>query len=348
MSEGSVFQRKDGKWCGKYKDASGKWKYLYRKTKGEAKQSLREALRDRDAGITTTEQTVNDALESWLGDIRREVSHRTWVNRESLYRCHIKPHAIGTKKIKSITPDDIRNFYKDKAENLADSTVKRLHTMLNTALTQAVRRKQIRTNPITEVKAPKIGRKGMDVLTAAQVKRLFEACRGDRLEGVYVLGGCCGLRIGEVLGLRWEDVDLDKGTIHVKRTLWRGESYQPKTPHSRRVIKLPAIALDSLRRHAGDEGWMFPNKKGTGPVDASNFWGWGWKPMLRKAGLPESLTYHKLRHGAASLMLNQNVPIPVVSKYLGHATPHTLMRIYAHVIPGTEEVAAAGMNDALA
>ncbi len=152
MSEGSVFQRKDGKWCGKYKGNDGKWKYLYRKTRGEAKQSLREALRDREAGITTTDQTVNDALESWLEDIQDEVSRRTWLNRESLYRCHIKSHAIGTKKLKAITPDDIRNFYKDKTKTLADSTVKRLHTMLNTALTQAVRRKQLRTNPITESK----------------------------------------------------------------------------------------------------------------------------------------------------------------------------------------------------
>ncbi len=118
----------------------------------------------------------------------------------------------------------------------------------------------------------------MDVLTAAQLKKLFEACYGDRLEGVYVLGACCGLRLGEVLGLCWDDVDLDKGTIHVKRTLWRGKSYQPKTPHSRRIIKLPVIALDSLKRHAEKYGhpseeWLFPNKTNTGPVDASNFWG---------------------------------------------------------------------------
>ncbi len=91
MSEGSVFQRKsDGKWCGKYKDAAGKWKYLYRKTKGEAKQALREALKDRDEGINPTDLTVNDVLESWLEDISHTVNRRTWLNRESLYRCHIK------------------------------------------------------------------------------------------------------------------------------------------------------------------------------------------------------------------------------------------------------------------
>ncbi len=224
--------------------------------------------------------------------------------------------------------------------------------MLNKAAKDAVRRKQLRTNPIAEVPAPKIARKDTEVLTAAQVKKLFAACRGDRLEGVYMMGACCALRVGEALSLRWEDVDFDRGTLHVRRTLWRGKTYQPKTPHSRRIIKLPNIALDSLRRHAEkhgypEDGWMFSNKNGTGPVDASNFWAWGWKLMLKKAGLPSTLTYHKLRHGVASLMLGQLVPVPVVSRYLGHSSPATTLRHYSHMIDGMGGMAADGIDDAL-
>ncbi len=353
MSEGSVFQRKsDGKWCGKYKDDTGKYRYLYRRTKGEAKQALREALKDRDEGINPTDLTVNDVLELWLEDISHTVNRRTWLNRESLYRRHIKTHAIGTKKLTKLSPDDVHGFYRDSSNVLANSTVKRLHDMLNKAAKDAVRRKQLRTNPIAEVQTPKIARKDMEVLTATQVKKLFASCQGDRLEGVYVLGACCGLRVGEALSLRWEDLDLTRGTIQVRRTLWRGNTYQPKTPHSRRTIKLPNIALDSLRRHAEkhddpEEGWMFPNKNGTGPVDAANFWAWGWKPMLRRAGLPSTLTYHKLRHGAASLMLGQNVPIPVVSRYLGHSDPSVTLRVYSHMIDGMGGMAASGIDDAL-
>ncbi len=352
MSEGSVFKRKDGKWCAKYKDVEGKYRYVYRKTKGEARQALREALKDRDEGINPTDHTVNDMLEAWLGDISHTVNRRTYLNRESLYRCHIKNHAIGTKKLTKLSSKDVQGFYRDKSNILATSTVKRLHDMLNKAAKDAVRRKELRVNPIDEVPAPKIGRKDVEVLTTAQVKKLFDACRGDRLEGVYMMGACCALRIGESLSLRWEDFDSVRGTIHVRRTLWRGEVHQPKTPSSRRIIKLPKIALDSLRRHAEkhgnpEEGWMFPNKKGTGPVDASNFWTWGWKPMLKKAGLPSTLTYHKLRHGTASLMLNQRVPVPVVSRYLGHSDPSVTLRVYSHMIDGMGSMAADGIDDAL-
>lgn len=352
MSEGSVFQRKDKKWCAKWKDASGKWRYLYRKTKGEARTGLREALRDRDEGINPTDLTVNDVLEAWLEDIRSTVNRRTWLNRESLYRCHIKTHAIGTTKLTKLSPQDVRGFYRDKHGILAGSTVKRLHDMLNKAIKETVRRKQLRDNPMTDVPTPKITRKNMNVLTASQVHRLLEACRGDRLEGVYVLGACCGLRIGESLSLRFEDLDLTRGTIRVRRTLWRGEVHPPKTPTSNRTIKLPAIALDTLRRHAEnhgypEEGWMFPNKTATGPVDPSNFWTWGWKVMLKKSGLPETLTYHKLRHGTASLLLQQNIPVTAVSKFLGHSSPSTTLRVYGHMIDGMGGMAADGMNDAL-
>src|SRR5215210_3039647 len=98
MSEGSVFQRKDGRWCAKYDDASGKTRYLYRKTKVKAKQALRQALKDRDEGIVPTRKiTVGALLDQWLNDIKDDVSLRTWLNRESIVRTHLKP-TLGSKK----------------------------------------------------------------------------------------------------------------------------------------------------------------------------------------------------------------------------------------------------------
>jgi integrase len=343
VSEGSVFQRKDGRWCAKYEDAKGKTRYLYRKTKAEAKQALRQALRDRDEGIVPVgKMAIGAVLDHWLKSIEDTVSRRTWVNRESLVRIHIKP-AIGTKKLATLRREDIQSLYQNKlSQGLSNSTVKRIHTILNQVF------KQISPNVIADVKPPKEDRREVDVLSPKQVKELLSVAHGDRLEAVYVLGATCGLRVGESLALRWEDVDLDKGILKVRRTLWNGRVFPPKTTTSHRTLKLPKIALEALKKHAkkNNDGWLFPTKNGT-PVGAANFWQWGWKPMLRKARLPESTHYHDLRHGVASFLLSQNVPVPVVSKYLGHADPSITLRIYAHVINGMEDLAADGMNEAL-
>ncbi len=152
--------------------------------------------------------------------------------------------------------------------------------------------------------------------------------------------------MGEVLALRSEDVDFDKGTLKIQRTIWRNQINPTKTRSSRRTIKLPRIALDALRRHADGDGWLFHTSNGT-PVDAANFTHRDWPRMLRKARLPESTTYHQLRHGAASFLLSQKVPIPVVSKYLGHANPSITLRVYAHMIDDDDGLAGSAMDEAL-
>jgi hypothetical protein len=111
MSEGCVYQRKDRRWCAKYKDANATWRYLYRKTKAEAKQALRAALKDKDDNIVAADKlTLNDALDHWLEGMRDSVSLRTWTNRESLVRIHIKPHVIGSKRLCRLSAEDLRGF----------------------------------------------------------------------------------------------------------------------------------------------------------------------------------------------------------------------------------------------
>jgi integrase len=225
VSEGSIFQRKDGSWCGKWKDATGKWRYLYRKTKAEAKAALRKALQDRHNGIVPASKlTVDALLDEWLDELADTVSRRTWLNRESLIRVHIKT-TIGIKQLANLTHKDIQGIYRAKiAEGLAPSTVKRIDILLNQVLKVAVRRKYISTNPIEEVTPPKEHRIERQIFSPQQVKRLLDAVRGTRFECAYVLGATCGLRISETLGLRWEDVCFDEGKIKVLRTLWRGKT----------------------------------------------------------------------------------------------------------------------------
>jgi integrase len=349
VGEGSVFRRKDGKWCAKWKDASGKWRYLYRKSKAEAKQALREALKDRDDNIIPADKlTLSHALDQWLENMEGTVSKRTYVNRESLVRIHIKPH-VGSVRLCKLTGEHLRVFYREKLHTLSPATVARLHDVIKKACNEQVRARTLRHNPTAGVTPPRTHHsRDMTILTQQQVKLLLETVRGSRYEVIIVLGATCALRVGEALSLRWEDVDLTAGTLSIRHTLWRGKLYAPKTAESRRTLKLPQRALDCLLSVSNEasEGYLLSTCNGT-PVAAENFWRWGWKPALRKAGLDESLHYHDLRHGAASLLLNQSVPLPVVSKFLGHADPSVTMRIYAHVMDGTSGIAAQGIDSAL-
>ena len=293
MSEGSIFQRKDGNWCGKWKDATGKWRYLYRKTKAEAKAALRAALQDRDDGIVpASKMTVAVLLDEWLDELAGTVSYRTWLNRESVVRINIKP-TIGAKKLAKLTHKHIQRIYRAKiAEGLAPSTVKRIHILLNQVLKVAVRRKYISTNPIEEVTPPKVHRVERQIFSPQQVKLLLDAVRGTRFECAYVLGAACGLRIGETLGLRFEDISFDEGKIRVYRTLWRGSTYPPKTHSSLRTLKLPNRALDALTRakmDTEDQEWLFATRSGK-PVCAEDFHH-VWKKQLRLLKLPENITY---------------------------------------------------------
>ena len=349
MGEGSVFERGDGRWCGKFRDARGRWRYLYRKTKNEARKALRQALKDRDEGISVDgAATVGALLDEWLASAKDAVSLRTWLGYEGIVRVHLKP-GLGDKRLDKLNPNDVRGLLREKLDaGLSPVRVRRIRLTLKMALDEAVRMRRVGRNVAAEVRAPKLHSPEMDVLTVEQVKALIRAARGDRLECAYVLAATCGLRQGEVLALRYEDIDFDKGTLRVCRTVWKNRVYPPKTRNSIRTLKLPEIALEALIRHRqrnGGSGWLFATRNGN-PVDASNFIHRPWKRVLRKANLPETTRFHSLRHGAVSIMLNRGVPVPVVSRYVGHANPAITMQVYAHVLEGTD-AAASAMDDLL-
>jgi integrase len=350
MGEGSVFERGDGRWCAKYRDARGRWRYVYRKTRNEARKALRQELKDRDEGISTDgAATVGTLLDEWLASVKDDVSLRTWLGYEGIVRVHLKP-GLEDKRLDKLNPKDVRGILREKLDaGLSPVRVRRIRLTLKMALDEALRMRYVRRNVAAEVRAPKLHSPEMEVLTIEQVKTLIRAARGDKLECVYVLAATCGVRQGEVLALRYEDIDFDKGTLRIRRTVWRNNVYPPKTRNCIRTIKLPNIALEALVRHResnGGSGWLFATRNGN-PVDASNFIHRPWKRLLRKAGLPENTKFHALRHGAASIMLAKNTPLPVVSRMLGHANPNITATIYAHVIQGMEGMAAGAMDEAL-
>jgi len=217
---------------------------------------------------------------------------------------------------------------------------------------------------VTEgIKVPKPKKKEINPLSPDQARAFLAAARGDRFEALYVLAVHCGLREGELLGLKWEDVDLDAGTLAVRRTLSEtrtGHRFEPPKNGKGRNIKLTAGAVEAMRRHrkpqlekriqfAGlyeDHGLVFPNQVGK-TMNAKNLTARSFKPLLDRAGLPRSVRVHDLRHTCATVLLSKNVHPKFVQELLGHANIAITLNTYSHVLPGMGDHTAAAMEQAL-
>jgi len=180
------------------------------------------------------------------------------------------------------------------------------------------------------------------------VRRLLLAARGERFEALYVLAVSTGMRKGELLGLRWEDADLEGETLRVRRTVRKGVAGPPKSATSVRSIRLTRLATEALRgrREGGDRsGWVFPTRNGT-PVSDHNLTNRSWWPLLERAGLPR-IPFHNLRHTCATLLLQKNVNPKIASEMLGHASISITLDTYSHVLPNMQEGVVRAMGDVL-
>ena len=367
--EGSITRRKDGLYMARYtvETAIGaKRKTLYGKTRGEVSEKLTKAMADRDDGLVFDADNlkVGEYLERWLVDsVLDTVRPTTYERYEQIVRIHVRP-ALGSVKLKNLTPVHVRGLYREKLEaGLSARTVQYIHVTLHKALKQAVQDGLIPRNATEAVKAPQVRREEMRPLSAEQVKVLLEVARGDRLEALYVLAIHTGLRQGELLGLKWEDVDLESGTLRVRRTLVTAKGgpvlTAPKTKGSRRSVKLTQGAVEALRSHlkhqlqeidrAGslwrENGLMFASESGE-PLDRRYLTSCRYKALLKRAELP-IIRFHDLRHTCATLLLSKNVNPKIVSEMLGHASIAITLDTYSHVLPNMRDQAAAAMEEAL-
>ncbi len=343
---------------------NGKRRYISAKTKTETEQKLRQAMTDADRGLTfdAGSLTLGDYLERWLNDsVRDTVRDTTFERYEQIVRVHIKP-AVGRVKLENLTPTHVRGLYKEKLQSRSPRTVQYIHVTLHKALKQAMNDGLIPRNATEVVKPPQVRREEIHPLTPEQVNAFLEAARGDRLEALYVLAIHTGLRQGELLGLKWEDVDLEARTLQVRRTLTTAKGgpvfSTPKTKGSCRSVKLTQSAVEALRRHlkrqlgrdrAGslwqENGLIFASETGT-PLHGRHVTAQHFKPLLKRAGLPQ-IRFHDLRHTCATLLLTKNVNPKIVSEMLGHATVAITLDTYSHVMPNMQSEAAKAMEEAL-
>ncbi len=380
---GTVFPRKnkDGKitgYRGSYFTADGRRRSVSGKTKTEARAALRRAMADSDRGLVFDADglTLGEYLDRWLSDsVADTVKATTFERYEQITRLHLKP-ALGKVKLKSITPAHMRGLYREKldgdltndVEPLSSRTVRYMHTTLHKALKQAVMDGLIPRNATEAVKPPQPSREEMHPLTPDEAKHFLKTAHdtGDRLEALYVLAVHTGLRQGELLGLKWDDVDLEGGSLQVRRTLAITKAgpvfTTPKTSGSRRSVKLTNAATTALQSHLkrqlaeidkvgslwnpGEyDGLIFASETGE-PLDRRKVTARKFKNLLKRAGLPE-IRFHDLRHTAATLLLSKNVNPKIVSEMLGHSTIAITLDTYSHVLPNMRDQAAKAMEEAL-
>jgi integrase len=342
----------------------GKRKSFYGKTRQAAARKLAAALRDRDAGLPVvgSAQTVGLYLTHWLEASKPTVRERTWRGYETYVRRHALPTLSAIPLVK-LTAQHLQLLYAKKlAEGLTSTSVHHLHAVLHRALDAALRLGLVQRNVGEMVDVPRMRHHEMMTLSEAQAQTLLTTAQGGRLEALYVLALATGMRQGELLALKWRDVDLEGGTLQVRAPIhYNGHAFvfaEPKTRYSRRRVALSPIAVEALRAHRvrqleeriklgaawDDMDLVFPNIIGR-PLSASNLIRREFHPLLERAGLPQ-MRFHDLRHTAATLLLSRGINPKVVSEMLGHSHVSVTLGIYSHVMPHMQEQAAAAMDAA--
>ncbi|HEX6554946.1 MAG TPA: site-specific integrase [Ktedonobacteraceae bacterium] len=370
--EGTIYERANGTYAATFTLAGGKRRTLYAKTYKEAQEKLKRALYEQQQGtlVTAPQQTVAQYLTDWLEHSQKQsVRPRTYERYEEIARLHIIP-ALGRHKLHQLSAQHVQAFYTQKLEaGLSALTVISFHNLLHKALDTAVRWGLVARNVCDAVSPPRRRRFEVKPLTLEQVQRLLAAVEGHRLAALFKLALATGMRRGELLGLKWQDIDLAKGTVQVRRVLSRipsrlpGRGYaeaEPKTQRSRRTIVIAPFALEALKEHRARQlgekqragaGWLehdfvFCTPLGThlNPTrDMLDLL----KVFLKRAGLPD-IRFHDLRHSSATLLLSLGVHPKVVQEILGHSQISMTLDIYSHVLPGMHQDAMARLNAALA
>jgi integrase len=337
------------------------------RTKREADQALREAIAgvEQQRHVGVRKDTLGAYLRAWVdGAAVRETTRAHYRQQIEL---RIVP-IIGGLRLQDLRAEDLDRLYRHleqagstEGRPLSPKSVRHVHTTLHTALADAVKRGHVVRNVAGLATPPRVKRREMRVWSAEQLRTFLGHVAGDRLSALWLLFATTRLRRGEALGLRWQDVDLDAGTIFVHRNLTvaygRTMINETKTAHGRRKLALDPATVAGLRRHrtnqleervAADIAWqehdlVFCWQDGR-PLHPQQPTRW-FAEHIADADLPH-LRLHDIRHTYAS-SLASGVPITVVSRRLGHASISITLDVYGHCLPADDEAAAATVAAAI-
>jgi integrase len=363
---GSVFQRKDREskqWVAQIILEDGRARQRYFNTQEEAAHALNEMLYEQRHGtlITEKDQTVKQHFERWLEIHKTKIRWSTYLDYRRTLTNHILP-TLGHLSLQRLKAQDIDELYARKLEErYAPGTIKGIHMVIHMALKQAVRWRIVARNVSEDVSPPRETQpQERQILTPEQAQKLLAAAQGHRLEAMLTLALATGMRRGELLALRWQDIDVQHACLYVRRSANRLPGgyrvTEPKTASGKRKIILPQFVVEALQQHrirqleaklkAGprweEHDLVFCNIYGrflnTNSLQVL------FASLLRRAGLPH-MRFHDLRHSAATMLLNMGVPAKVVQELLGHSDINITLGVYGHVLSSMQQEAIDKLDD---
>jgi integrase len=402
--EGSITKRKDGLWMS-VASISGQRVFFYGRTQSEVKEKLAEALEQSRKGlyIKPTKQTFGEWINLWLTQYAKPtVRPTTYDSYEYQIRFHIKP-ALGDIILKELQPAQIQKFYNDKLKQklsdrrgeqakkrqernekkdptkkriektISPATIRRMHIIISEALEQALRECKIVRNPAKATKPPKIEKKEARYLSPEELRGFLATIENDRWYPAIFTALNTGCRLGELVSLKWENVDLERGVIYIKdavswirhETGWKLTHHPPKSQKGVRNIPLPIEAIEVLKQlkmlQAKEGEQMDELYLGNGlmhDLKQDKWFVFTWEDgrlvdpfylskhfsrLVKKYGL--SLNFHGLRHSYATALLEAGEHPKVVQELLGDSTISVVLDTYSHVLPGLKERAANKLDN---
>lgn len=370
--EGTIFKRtRNGntKWYAELVigyDAEGQKKVLRHSadTRKEVADQLARWQTDKQVGtlVAPTKETVAAFLDDWMEKV---VAHHTKETTQNTYRwivnSYLKP-ALGRTELGKLSPDQVQDMLHEKHKaGLAPRTVLHIYTVLHTALKHAALQMKVPLNVADRVKRPKADKAKMNILNPEQGRRFLQAIQEDRFHALYMLALYLAIRQGELLGLRWSDVDWEKGTITIAQTISDISGHlifnTPKSESSRRTLDVPAPALADLKKWRAEylkerllvgEAWVdpdlaFPTGIGT-KYSANNLRKRSLPKLLKDADCPP-IQFRELRHTGISMMIGMGLSAKDVQEIAGHADVSTTLNVYSHVWKQQKTAAAQKIGD---
>jgi integrase len=346
-----------GRWQARWRDNTGRQCKRSFPTKTQARDFLKEVEADLLRGTYRDDRRTKIPFKVYAEEWRAAQIHRpsTAAMVEGHLRRHVYP-TFGHRQLGSIRQHEIQRWVKALELELQPATIEVVYSFVASIFRSAILNRDLHETPCVKITLPEVTKKRVEPLATSQVEALM-AATPERYKALVILGAGCGVRQGEAFGLTVDrihflrrEVTIDRQLTHLTASGSRPGFGPPKTKSSYRTIPLPNVVCEALARHleqypAGPDGLVFTNEHGR-PLTRRRF-SEVWRPAARRAGLPDTVTFHDLRHYYASLLCHHNESVKVVQARLGHKDAAETMNTYMHLWPNSEDSTRAAVDTVL-